>query len=141
RVVEALEIGPFACVRQKHGTRVVRAGPARSGAGFLDPDDALGDADAIVTTSRRVPIAMLAADCVPVALADPSSGRLAVVHAGWRGVAAGVLRSALRPSPRPADVRAVIGPAVGPDHYEVGEDVALAVSAATERGAVTSRVG
>jgi polyphenol oxidase len=76
-----------------------------------------------------------------VALADPSSGRLVVVHAGWRGVAAGVLRSALRAFPRPAEVRAVIGPAVGPDHYEVGEDVALAVSAATERGAVTSRVG
>jgi len=141
RVIGALGIDPFACVRQLHGARVVRAGPARAGGGFMDPDEALADADGIVTTSRAVPLAVLAADCVPVALADPSSGRLAVVHAGWRGVAAGVLRSALRPFPRPAEVRAVIGPAVGPDHYEVGEDVALAVSAATERGAVTSRVG
>jgi len=141
RVIGALGIEPFACVRQQHGARVVRAGPSRAGGGFLDPEGALGDADGMVTTSRGVPMAVLAADCVPVALADPSSGRLAVVHAGWRGVAAGVLRSALRPFPRPADVRAVIGPAVGPDHYEVGEDVALAVSAATERGAVTSRVG
>jgi polyphenol oxidase len=141
RVIGALEIDPFACVRQKHGARIVRAGPARKGAGFLDPDEALGDADGIVTTSKGVPIAVLTADCVPVALADPATGRLSVLHAGWRGVAAGILPAALRAYANPADVRAVIGPAIGPDHYEVGEDVALAVSAATERGAVTSKVG
>jgi len=141
RVTGALAIEPFACVRQKHGARVVRAGPARSGAGFLDPDEALGDADGIVTTSKGVAIAVLAADCVPVALADPATGRLSVVHAGWRGVAAGILPAALHAYASPGDVRAVIGPAIGPDHYEVGEDVALAVSAATDRGAVTSRVG
>src|SRR4029077_8939064 len=74
RVIAALGIEPFACVRQQHGARVVRAGPARKGAGFLDPDDALGDADGIVTTSKGVALAVLAADCVPVALADPSTG-------------------------------------------------------------------
>jgi hypothetical protein len=141
RVIAALDVEPFACVRQKHGARIVRAGPARKGAGFLDPDEALGDADGIVTTSKGVAIAVLAADCVPVALADPGTGRLSVVHAGWRGVAAGILRGALQAFASPGDVRAVIGPAIGPDHYEVGEDVALAVSAATERGAVTSKVG
>jgi polyphenol oxidase len=141
RVTGALAIEPFACVRQQHGTRLVRAGPSRSGAGFLDPDGALGDADGIVTTSKGVAIAVLAADCVPVALADPATGRLSVVHAGWRGVAAGILSAALHAYASPGNVRAVIGPAIGPDHYEVGEDVALAVSAATERGAVTSRVG
>jgi purine-nucleoside/S-methyl-5'-thioadenosine phosphorylase / adenosine deaminase len=141
RVIAALGIEPFACVRQKHGARVVRAGPSRAGGGFLDPDQALGDADGMVTTSRGVALAVLAADCVPVALADPSSGRLAVVHAGWRGVAAGILREALRHFADPAEVRGVVGPAIGPDHYEVGEDVALAVSAATDKGAVTQRVG
>ena len=96
----------------------------------------------MVTTSAGVAVAVLAADCVPVALADPSTGRLAVVHAGWRGVAAGhpaARRCAT--SPDPAEVRGVDRPAIGPDHYEVGEDVALAVSAATERGAITTRVG
>jgi YfiH family protein len=141
RVIAALGTAPFACVRQQHRARVARAGPARAGGGFLDPDQALGDADGIVTTSRGVAMAVLAADCVPVALAAPSSGRLAVVHAGWRGVAAGILREALRHFARPDEVRAVIGPAIGPDHYEVGEDVALAVSAATDRGAITKRVG
>jgi purine-nucleoside/S-methyl-5'-thioadenosine phosphorylase / adenosine deaminase len=141
RVIGALEIEPFACVRQQHGPRVVRAGPARKGAGFLDPDEALGDADGIVTASKGVAIAVLTADCVPIALADPATGRLSVVHAGWRGVSAGIVRAALHAFASPGDVRAMIGPAIGPDHYEVGEDIALAVSAATERGAVTSRVG
>jgi YfiH family protein len=141
RVIGAVGTEPFACVRQQHSARVVRAGPSRAGAGFLNPDQALGDADGMVTTSKGVAMAVLAADCVPVALADPTSGRLAVVHAGWRGVAAGILPAALRHFPDPGEVRGVIGPAIGPDHYEVGEDVALAVSAATERGAITKREG
>lgn len=141
RVCGAVGVPPFALVRQVHGTRVVRAGRRRMGAGFQDPSTALGSADAIVTSSRGVALAVLTADCVPVALADPAAGRLAVVHAGWRGVAHGVLRSAVGCFPRPAEVRAAVGPAIGPDHYEVGEEVAGAVSAASPSGAVTSRSG
>src|SRR5438105_4992120 len=89
RLASALGLERFACIRQKHGTRVVRVGPSRAGGGFSDPEDAIGDADGIVTTSRGVAMAVLAADCVPLALADPASGRIAVVHAGWRGIAAG----------------------------------------------------
>jgi YfiH family protein len=139
RLCMALGVPPFALVRQVHGDRVVRAGRARSGAGFEDPSTALGSADAIVTSRRRVPIAVLTADCVPVVLADPSSGRFAVVHAGWRGVAGGVLGAALRRFPDPAQLRAAVGPAIGPDHYPVGEDVAGAVSAASPGGAVLAR--
>jgi len=141
RVAGALDVDTFACVRQVHGSRVVRAGKARAGAGFEDPAGALGDADAIVTTSPGVALAVLAADCVPVALADARSGRVAVVHAGWRGIAAGVIAEALKHFPERADVRAAIGPAICADHYEVGEDVAFSVSAAIDGGAVTSRKG
>ncbi|HXY72448.1 MAG TPA: peptidoglycan editing factor PgeF [Actinomycetota bacterium] len=141
RVADALGVGAFACVRQVHGARVVRAGKARAGAGFEDPATALGDADAIVTTTAGVALAVLAADCVPVALADARSGRVAVVHAGWRGIAAGVIGEALKHFPEPADVRAAIGPAICVDHYEVGEDVAFSVSAAIDGGAVTRRAG
>src|SRR5262249_34581102 len=122
RVIAALGIEPFACVRQKHGARIVRAGPSRAGAGFTDPDEALGDAAGMRTPRKGVAIAVPTADCVPVALADPSTGRLAVVHAGWRGVAAGILRAALHAFANAGEVRALIGPAIGPDHYEVGED-------------------
>ncbi|HEY3208332.1 MAG TPA: peptidoglycan editing factor PgeF [Actinomycetota bacterium] len=141
RVCGAVGVPPFALVRQVHGARVVRAGRKRIGAGFEDPSTALGSADAIVTSSCGVALAVLAADCVPVVLADPAAGRLAVVHAGWRGVAQGVLGSAVGCFPNPAAVRAAVGPAIGRDHYEVGDEVASAVSMACPGGAVTTRSG
>lgn len=139
RLCRALGIPPFSLVRQVHGARVVSTKPGTKGAGFDDPSTALGDADAIVTSAQGVPVAVLTADCVPVALAHPPSGRLCVVHAGWRGVAAGVLGATVGCFDDPNELLAAVGPAVGPDHYEVGEDVAGAVSGATERGAVTTR--
>jgi purine-nucleoside/S-methyl-5'-thioadenosine phosphorylase / adenosine deaminase len=135
----ALGVSRFSLARQVHGARVVEAEPESEGAGFEDPSTALGDADAIVTSARGVPVAVLTADCVPVALAHPRTGRLAVVHAGWRGVAGGVLQAGLVCFEQPAEVLAAVGPAVGPDHYEVGEEVARAVSGASERGAITTR--
>jgi polyphenol oxidase len=141
RACDALGLPPFAHPHQVHGARMLRVGRARAGAGFDEPAAALEGADALFTTSINVPVAMLAADCVPVALAEPRTGKLAVIHAGWRGLAAGVLGTALRRFDDPPEIRAAIGPAIGPDHYEVGEDVVRAVSAVTERGAVTKRTG
>jgi YfiH family protein len=139
RLCRALEMPPFSLARQVHGARVVVADEGKGGAGFEDPSTALGDADAIVTSTRGHPVAVLVADCVPVALAHPPTGRLAVAHAGWRGVAAGVLPAALGHFEKPSEVLAAVGPAVGPDHYEVGEEVAGAVSGASEQGAITTR--
>jgi len=139
RLCRALGMPPFSLARQVHGTRVVVAERGREGAGFEDPSTAIGDADAIVTSVRGVPVAVLAADCVPVALAHSPTGRLAVAHAGWRGVAGGVLQAALGYFDKPSEVLAAVGPAVGPDHYEVGEEVAGAVSGASEQGAITTR--
>jgi YfiH family protein len=139
RVCQALDIERFACGQQVHGARLARVGPKRAGAGFEDADDGLPETDALWTTSRGVALAVLAADCVPIALADPAAGRLAVVHAGWRGVAGGILPAAIRAFADPTRVKAAVGPAIGPDHYEVKEDVALAVSAASESGAVLRR--
>lgn len=139
RVCRAIGMPPFSLARQVHGARVLVADREPPGAGFEDPSAALGDADAIITSASAVPVAVLTADCVPVALAHPRTGRLAVVHAGWRGVANGVIQEAVGCFEKPAEVRAAVGPAVGPDHYEVGEDVAGAVSAASAVGAVTTR--
>jgi YfiH family protein len=141
RACQALGIAPFAHPHQVHGSRMMSVGPSRAGAGFEEPAPDLDGADALFTTSKGIPVAMLAADCVPVALAEPRTGALAVVHAGWRGIAAGVLTSALAAFDEVAGVRAAIGPSIGPDHYEVGEEVALAVSAATQAGAITRRSG
>lgn len=135
----ALGISSFAVGRQVHGARCTRVGPGRAGAGFADPATALPGTDALVTRMRGVPIAVLAADCVPVALADPRSGITAVAHAGWRGMAGGVLQRTLAAFPDLRSVHGAVGPAVGADHYPVGAEVEAAVSAATRGGAVARR--
>jgi YfiH family protein len=81
----------------------------------------------------------MVADCLPVALASPPEGRLVAVHAGWRGLAAGILERAVSEFDVPAAILAAIGPAIGPCHYEVGEEVAMAVAARSAAGVVTER--
>ena len=141
RVCGALGLGSFALARQIHGSQVEHIGPERAGTGFDGPSAAMATADVLTTSIPGVAVAVLAADCVPVALADPDSGRLALVHAGWRGIAAGVVASALGLFEDPGAVCAVIGPAIGPDHYEVGEEVVQAVSAAADEAVVARRSG
>src|SRR2546425_11110537 len=68
RLIGALGIPAFACPRQVHSTNVVRVGPESAGRGFDDPAHGIPATDALVTSSPGVPIAVLAADCVPVAL-------------------------------------------------------------------------
>jgi YfiH family protein len=118
RVADAVGVaeGDLIVVDQIHGREVVEVGDAR--------DAASAHADALVTSSRDLALAILVADCVPVLLVDPRRGRLAVAHAGWRGLAAGVLESVLAHFERPQDVHAVIGPAISGDRYQVGPEVA-----------------
>jgi polyphenol oxidase len=107
---------------------------ADRGRGTLGLDDAVPDADALVTSDPGVVLAILVGDCVPVVLLDPVAGVLACVHAGWRGTVAGVTAAALAAmgtlGARPANVRAGIGPAIAPDRYQVGGEVAEQVRAA-----------
>lgn len=104
-------------LRQVHGTRVLR----------WHADDTTIDepeADAAVTSDAGVVIAILTADCLPVLFAARDGSEVAGAHAGWRGLADGVLEAtlaAMRTPPR--DVVAWLGPAAGPDRYEVGVDV------------------
>lgn len=98
---------------QVHGADVVEA----------DRPGNVGEADAMFTTSPTLAVAVATADCVPVILGG--DGFAAIVHAGWRGAAAGVVAAALD---RLRDeghvpVRAAIGPAIGPCCYEVGQEV------------------
>lgn len=84
-------------------------------------------ADAAVTTLRGRPLAIMTADCLPVVLADGAGTVLGVAHAGWRGLAAGVLERTLESMrhrrPAASDWRAWLGPAIGQPAFEVGEDV------------------
>lgn len=110
-------------LRQVHGTHVVCA-----------DDDSCGevpDADGSWTAQRGSPIAVLTADCLPVVLATGAHDRysverksVAVVHAGWRGLAAGVVQNAIAAlDAKRGSIAAWLGPAIGPLHFEVGAEV------------------
>ncbi len=104
-------------LRQVHGTQVMR----------FDAASAAGDepeADAAVTATRGVVLAILTADCLPVVFAARDGSEVAAAHAGWRGLAAGVLEATLAAmSSAPGDVIAWLGPAAGPQAYEIGAEV------------------
>ncbi|MEX0991910.1 MAG: polyphenol oxidase family protein [Actinomycetota bacterium] len=140
-VIEALGIGPFALGGQVHGANIAQVGPAKTGSGWDGPDGVISGTDGLSTRSKGLPLAVATADCVPVILASGAEGRIAVIHAGWRGVAAGIIEKAASLFPDRGSVVAVIGPCAGVCHYEVGPDVALAVSAGTGGGAVTQERG
>ena len=121
------DLGDLVFARQVHGAAVrVVTGADRGGAAV--PGGTVGDADALVTSEPGPVLAVLVADCVPVVLYDPRARVLACAHAGWRGTVAGATGAALAAmetlGARPADVRAGIGPAIGPDRYQVGVEVA-----------------
>lgn len=128
QVTEPLEGRPEQVVllRQVHGARVVEVA---QGAG---PHRVVAEADAVLTTVPGVLLAVRTADCVPVLLA--ASGAVAAVHAGWRGIVAGVVPAAVRAlSDRvgvsPSDVVAAIGPHASVEGYETGPDVVDALVA------------
>jgi polyphenol oxidase len=139
RAAAALSVDGFASGQQVHGATVVPVGDGRAAAGFEDHSESIPGADALAVTRPGVPVAVRVADCLPVALASPPEGRLVAVHAGWRGLAAGILERAVSEFDVPAGILAAIGPAIGPCHYEIGEEVAMAVAARSPSGVVTER--
>lgn len=107
-------------LRQVHGTTVLRfdAPPTRAGV------DAEPTADAAVTSVAGVVLAILTADCLPVVFAARDGSEIAAAHAGWRGLADGMLEATVAAMhTAPGQVQAWLGPAAGPAQYEVGEDV------------------
>jgi YfiH family protein len=119
---------PLAFARQVPGTRVV----------VLDgePGDAeIQAADGVVTTAEGLAAVVLTADCLPIALAAP--GAVAMIHAGWRGLAGGVLEQGVRAlrdvAPQGGAVHAAIGPGAGGCCYEVGHEVAARFPASAAR--------
>lgn len=130
-LLESIGIGALrdrlTTAEQVHGTAVARVGTATAGSGAYA---ARGRApvpatDALWTTERGLPLLLMFADCVPVILVRPSIPAVAVVHAGWRGAAAGVIEAAaaeLAAIPGPDDLVAYVGPHIGSCCYEVGPE-------------------
>ncbi len=88
-------------------------------------------ADGLISATSALACCVLTADCLPVVLVSESTREVAAVHAGWRGLAAGILEQALSQMATPAsELRAWLGPAIGPCHFEVGDDVRQAFASA-----------
>lgn len=103
-------------LRQVHGTTVIAADD--------ENPEAEPEADAAFTGSAGLVIAVLTADCLPVLFCSEDGGEIAVAHAGWRGLAAGILETTVkRFETSPSRLLAWLGPAIGPASYEVGEEV------------------
>ena len=101
-------------LRQVHGTAIADLDASYSGF----------DADGSVTRTPGIVCAVVTADCLPVLLADRDSRAVAVAHAGWRGLAAGVVEAAVAAMRiEPSSLLAWLGPAIGPQAFEVGSDV------------------
>lgn len=113
-------------VWQVHSADVIYADRPRP----LDTD--YQKADILLTDNPRVTLFMRFADCTPILLYDPQKQVIGIVHSGWLGTvrkaaSASVKAMQERYHTNPADILAAIGPSIGPDHYEIGEDVILRV--------------
>src|SRR5438874_3194822 len=105
-------------LHQVHGARVVDA----------DGVAAPPQADGSYTHTRGTVCVVKIADCMPVLLADEGASVVGAAHAGWRGLAAGVLQATIDAMRAPAgELYAWLGPAIGPQVYEVGEEVRAAI--------------
>ncbi|MFQ5470143.1 MAG: peptidoglycan editing factor PgeF [Gammaproteobacteria bacterium] len=84
----------------------------------------LAEADASFTSSRNVVCAVLTADCLPVLVCNKSGTRVAAIHAGWRGLYAGIIENTIQAlAIAPEETLVWLGPAIGPTAYEVGREV------------------
>jgi polyphenol oxidase len=122
RFAQALGAEPV-WLRQVHGARVVDAGTVPAGE--------LPEADGAWTDQPGVACAVLVADCLPVLLAARNGRAVGAAHAGWRGLAAGVVERTLEAVAHAAaceahEVVAWLGPCIGPQRFEVGSDVLAA---------------
>jgi len=125
-------ITELALMQQVHGSMVTR----------VDAPGIYPACDAMITNCSRLYLCVTVADCVPVFLLDRAVHGLAVVHAGWRGTAAGIVSAAVDAltvayGALPSRIEAFIGPAAGACCYEVGAEVAGALDA----GSITVRNG
>lgn len=102
-------------LNQVHGTTVVSAAATAAGQ---------ADADGVVADQPRTVCAVLTADCLPVLLCDRAGTRVAAAHAGWRGLAAGILEATIDALGTPEKrLLAWLGPAISAHHFEVGAEV------------------
>jgi polyphenol oxidase len=117
---------------QVHGTTIAWVGSGERGRGARQPGDVIAASDGLLTREAAVPLLVSFADCVPVLLVAGRPARaVALVHAGWRGMLAGIVAQAARAVAAAGEpAAAVIGPSIGPCCFAVSADVGEAFAAA-----------
>lgn len=120
--------------RQTHSNTVCKL--------FDVPDEEIAETDALMTNQRGLCLCVQTADCVPILLFDPVKNVVAAVHAGWRGTVNQIAAKTLREmkshySCSGKDILAVIGPSIGPEVYEVGNEVVEAALASIPEAKLT----
>lgn len=119
-------------LEQAHGTLVANA----------DDASCLPQADACISRHRDSVCVVMTADCLPVLLCDTQGSVVAAAHAGWKGLAAGVIESTVQAmNTSPQDLMAWLGPAISQDAFEVGEEVRAAFVAAQPQAASAFTIG
>lgn len=114
--------------RQTHGNDVLCIDHSLLAQSKEEIAEALHGVDAVITNLPRTCIGISTADCVPILLCDSQKGVIAAVHAGWRGTVARIAEQCIEAMCRkygcePQNIRAVIGPSIGPEAFEVGDEV------------------
>ncbi len=118
-------------LEQVHGTEIV----CRSSKNFETLK-----ADGVFTLDRKVPCAILTADCLPILMWDDSATQVAAIHAGWRGLAAGILFEAIALFNEKQSINVFLGPAISQKFFEVGVDVVDAFKTAEKSRSFCGRV-
>ncbi len=113
----AIGVGPLAILKQVHSANVETLTAP------LAPS--MVEADALVTATSGIPLAILTADCTPILFADPDAGIIGAAHAGWRGAVDGIIGNTVSAmknlGANPANIRAAYGPTIHAPNYEVGD--------------------
>ena len=109
-------------LRQVHGVDVLRFDETAKNSGDFHQDEPV--ADGSVTSKKNIVLSILTADCLPALFCNTDGSEVAAAHAGWRGLASGMLENAVRTmNSEPENIMVWLGPAAGPRAYEVGAEV------------------
>lgn len=117
------ELNRLIAGKQVHGSNIAIVDEKNAGSGSLSYDTALPDTDGLITEKKQVALMILTADCLPVILVQDKPYKIAVIHCGWKGLAAGIIEKALQQFDRD-NTLVFFGPSISDCCYEVESQVA-----------------
>mgnify|MGYP001944112971 CR=1 FL=1 len=123
------ELDAWTCAEQVHSNHVVIAGKSDRGKGSLSREEAIADADGLLTQEKNICLVSFYADCVPLYFFEPKKQIIGLAHAGWKGTAARIAEVMVRKmidemQADPSRIQAAIGPSIGACCYEVDHRIA-----------------